>query len=249
MSKSSSRRIRIGVERFDWPEINVNRRSEHPERDLWSLLFKAQYRGVTSEVDQDHLHSIVDILLLVDGEREEKFLRTRWRCRWARWGSLTCSSFWKSNRTVFVPRESVEDKLVDITCPLIVARLIVVVMWNVEKEMKRSNHSLWSVSRPWRHPSLSLSLSLSVYLSFLLLLLLLLLLVVWISSIYYIVPDGRGRGRGGRLARVDRNMKKDGERERVWHRWITKEAIFYSRFKQTRLEWLRKSIGMAVVPV
>jgi dynein heavy chain len=33
------------------------------------------------------------------------------------------------------------------------------------------------------------------------------------------------------------------------NRWITKEAIFYYRFKQTRLEWMRKYIGMVVLAV
>ncbi|CAF1059416.1 unnamed protein product [Adineta steineri] len=33
------------------------------------------------------------------------------------------------------------------------------------------------------------------------------------------------------------------------NRWITKEAIFYYRFKQNRLEWMRKYIGMVVLVV
>ncbi|CAF1548071.1 unnamed protein product [Rotaria magnacalcarata] len=33
------------------------------------------------------------------------------------------------------------------------------------------------------------------------------------------------------------------------NRWLTKEAIFYYRFKQNRLEWMRKYIGMVVLAV
>jgi dynein heavy chain len=33
------------------------------------------------------------------------------------------------------------------------------------------------------------------------------------------------------------------------NRWLTKEAIFYYRFKQSRLEWMRKYIGMVVLAV
>jgi dynein heavy chain len=33
------------------------------------------------------------------------------------------------------------------------------------------------------------------------------------------------------------------------NRWITKEAIFYYRFKQSRLEWMRKYIGMVILAV
>jgi dynein heavy chain len=33
------------------------------------------------------------------------------------------------------------------------------------------------------------------------------------------------------------------------NRCITKEAIFYYRFKQNRLEWMRKYIGMVVLAV
>ena len=44
------------------------------------------------------------------------------------------------------------------------------------------------------------------------------------------------------MAQIEREMKTS-------NRWITKEAIFYYRFQQTRLEWMRKYIGMVVLAV
>lgn len=33
------------------------------------------------------------------------------------------------------------------------------------------------------------------------------------------------------------------------NRWLTKESIYYYRFKQNRLEWMRKYIGMVILAV
>lgn len=44
------------------------------------------------------------------------------------------------------------------------------------------------------------------------------------------------------MAQIEREMKAS-------NRWITKEAIFYYRFQQKRLEWMRKYIGMVVLAV
>lgn len=44
------------------------------------------------------------------------------------------------------------------------------------------------------------------------------------------------------MSNVEQEMKQS-------NRWITKEAVFYYRFKQTRLEWMRRYIGMVVLAV
>jgi len=44
------------------------------------------------------------------------------------------------------------------------------------------------------------------------------------------------------MSNIEKEMKYS-------NRWITKEAIFYYRFKQNRLEWMRKYIGMVVLAV
>jgi dynein heavy chain len=44
------------------------------------------------------------------------------------------------------------------------------------------------------------------------------------------------------MSNIEREMKES-------NRWITKEAIYYYRFKQKRLEWMRKYIGMVVLAV
>ena len=44
------------------------------------------------------------------------------------------------------------------------------------------------------------------------------------------------------MSEIEREMKAS-------NRWITKEAIFYYRFEQKRLEWMRKYIGMVVLVV
>lgn len=46
----------------------------------------------------------------------------------------------------------------------------------------------------------------------------------------------------GWMLNVEKEMKRS-------NRWITKEAIFYYRFKQSRLEWMRKYLGMVVLAV
>lgn len=44
------------------------------------------------------------------------------------------------------------------------------------------------------------------------------------------------------MSNIEKEMKDS-------NRWITKEAIFYYRFQQNRLEWMRKYIGMVVLVV
>ena len=44
------------------------------------------------------------------------------------------------------------------------------------------------------------------------------------------------------MSNIEQEMKES-------NRWITKQAIFYYRFKQTRLEWMRQYIGMVVLAV
>ena len=44
------------------------------------------------------------------------------------------------------------------------------------------------------------------------------------------------------MSNVEKEMKRS-------NRWITKEAIFYYRYQQTRLEWMRMYIGMVVLVV
>lgn len=44
------------------------------------------------------------------------------------------------------------------------------------------------------------------------------------------------------MSNIEKEMKYS-------NRWLTKEAIFYYRFKQSRLEWTRKYIGMIVLAV
>ena len=44
------------------------------------------------------------------------------------------------------------------------------------------------------------------------------------------------------MSNIEKEMKES-------NRWIIKEAIFYYRFKQTRLGWMRKYIGMVVLAV
>jgi dynein heavy chain len=44
------------------------------------------------------------------------------------------------------------------------------------------------------------------------------------------------------MANIEKEMKRS-------NRWITKEATFYYRFKQNRIEWMRKYIGMVILAV
>ncbi|CAF4130291.1 unnamed protein product, partial [Rotaria sordida] len=44
------------------------------------------------------------------------------------------------------------------------------------------------------------------------------------------------------MSNIEKEMKYS-------NRWLTKEAIFYYRFKQNRLEWMRKYIGMVILAV
>ena len=51
------------------------------------------------------------------------------------------------------------------------------------------------------------------------------------------------------LGKVESWMLHVEEEMKRSNRWITKEAIFYYRFKQNRLEWMRKYLGMVVLAV